>query len=525
MKEYIVQVKDPKSWDTLHNEIINQGGGTFIPQRAVECLNERPFNEYLAHYNLTDEEASLLQQDPRISSVELQYLLRPGVTVGFNGTRPTYKYDQDTYYVMDDTMKNWGLWRCTNKGNNFGVEYINNGNRYINANYTYDLDGTGVDIVIVDTGVEPGHPEFAVNADGTGGSRVIDFDWHSLGVPGTATGPSINGYLGDVDGHGSNVASIAAGNTCGWASGAHIYSIRVDLNNGSTDIFNRQTKGFINLDIVFDLIKAFHLKKIADGNFRPTIVNASWGASITGVVGVDSVVWRGTTYDSANSFNCGLLNTSNIPGTIGYLNTSVDVCSNSGVIIVAAAGNNSWKAEKPYGIDYNNYFVETTTNDHLYYHRGSTPSNANSTISVGAMNAGNIGGLDSIVYYSVKGSIIDIWAPGRAIMGAYSSATYVFAALPDPRNSRYFLNKIDGTSQATPQVTGYLACILQSRKNMTTKEAKVFLSSYAEPNLADYQPTANDFGLYNHAYKLFNSPNAILNMPFNGPIRGTITKT
>jgi len=110
-------------------------------------------------------------------------------------------------------------------------------------------------------------------------------------------------------------------------------------------------------------------------------------------------------------------------------------------------------------------------------------------------------------------------------MGAYANTAYNFAAVPDTRNNLYFLNKIDGTSQATPQATGYLACILQSRKKMTTQESKVFLLSYAEPNLADYQPTANDFGLYTVSYKLFNSPNAVLNMPFNGPIRGTITNT
>ena len=39
------------------------------------------------------------------------------------------------------------------------------------------------------------------------------------GNPGTS-------WVGDSDGHGTNCASIAAGNTCGWAPGAAIYSLR-----------------------------------------------------------------------------------------------------------------------------------------------------------------------------------------------------------------------------------------------------------------------------------------------------------
>ena len=34
-----------------------------------------------------------------------------------------------------------------------------------------------MDVVIVDAHINPDHPEFAVNSDGTGGSRVNQFNW------------------------------------------------------------------------------------------------------------------------------------------------------------------------------------------------------------------------------------------------------------------------------------------------------------------------------------------------------------
>jgi hypothetical protein len=60
MREYIITVKDPAVWDTgLWDELtVNGLGDNFIPKREIEVLNERPFNDFSAHFNLTDEEAA-----------------------------------------------------------------------------------------------------------------------------------------------------------------------------------------------------------------------------------------------------------------------------------------------------------------------------------------------------------------------------------------------------------------------------------------------------------------------------------
>lgn len=249
MREYIVTVDDPSVWDTLWDELTTNGlGDNYIPKRGVEVINERPFNEFCAHFRLTDAEAVLLKNDPRIKHVELKGDLQEGVERVFNTIRPG-KYDKT--FTIDNTMKNWGLIRSSSVSNPFA-----GGVSSLQTEFdTFNMEGEGVDIVVMDSGVEPNHPEFAVNPDGTGGSRVIDFDWHSLGVPGTPTGASIGGWLGDADGHGSNCASIAAGNTCGWASKANIYSLRIFAGYS---IRTGAYLGAVDSDLGFDIVKAFH---------------------------------------------------------------------------------------------------------------------------------------------------------------------------------------------------------------------------------------------------------------------------
>ncbi len=504
MKEYVVTVHDPDSWDNgLWDQLtINGLGDNFVPTRDVTVVNERPFNEFCAHFLLTDSEANLLRQDPRILDVELSAEKNPNVSKGFHAQRPLREYNKGNTTTSD--MKNWALPRCTSPTNNF----INTSS--VLEPYYYNLDGTGVDIVVVDSGVEPGHPEFAINADGTGGTRVVDFNWASLGVPGTPSSASIGGYLGDSDGHGSNCASIATGNTCGWASGAAIYSIRIFAGNS---IRTGAYLGAIDSDIAFDLVKAFHLQKIANGNTRPTICTNSWGWR-GGYSSMRSTVWRGTRY-TTYTYNSSYGQVYSVyPATYSYISASVDSCAAVGVILVGAAGNYRHKIDVPGGIDYNNYWTDSLGNTN-YYHRGSSPTSASSMICVGAID--NIA--EQKAYFSETGPRIDVFAPGVMIMGAYANKSYVTSAVRDPRNTSYYLNKISGTSQATPQVTGVLACILQARPRMTPTEAKNFIIGASEKNaLAD--PTT---GGYSNLNSLQGAGNRYLYMPFNSGTRGRMS--
>ena len=505
-KEYIVTVSDPKIWDQVWDMFTQGGlGDNFIPQRPVEVINERPFNDYSAHFALTDSEAGELMKDPRFASVELRADLQEDVEKGFLGAR-RHKFDKTN--TIDNTMKNWGLLRSTQVSNPFTSSLS------ITGDYNYNLDGTGVDIIVMDSGVMANHPEFSVNADGTGGSRVIDFDWSSLGVPGVASGPRIGGYLGDSEGHGSNCASIAAGNTCGWASGAAIYSIRIFDGN---DTITNQYLGAINSDLAFDLVRAFHLRKISQGNTRPTICTNSWGYR-SSYSFMQYTVWRGTQYNiTSRNAAYGQVNNSH-PYWLNYLNVSVDNAAAAGVIMVGAAGNYYHKIDVNDGIDYNNYYRYNYggfyTED-IYYHRGSSPTNAASMINVGAIDNTSA---EQKVGFSECGPRVDVYAPGVAIMAAYANAPYITNAVPDPRNSSYHLNKLSGTSMACPQVAGMLACVLQARPSMTPAEAKNFVIEHSVKNSLQVSGTEN----YSNQRSLQGGNNRILRTPFNSPIRGGI---
>lgn len=513
-REHVITVLDPTVWDVLWDQLTTNGlGDNFIPHRSVGVVNDRPFNDYSAHFSLTDPEALEIATDPRVHTVELCAALQDDVHKRHSGSR-VGDYNRDPALTTSQ-MKNWGLIRCITTVEPFGQ------NKSLQQACGYNLDGSDVDIIVVDTGIEANHPEFAVNADGTGGSRVIDFNWASLGVPGIATGLAIGGYLGDSDGHGSNCASIAAGNTQGWAPKAAVYSIRIF--NGS-DITTGAPLGAINADYVFDLVRAFHLQKIASGNKRPTICTNSWGYSST-YTGMVSTTWRNTSYaNTVKDVTYGQVNDDH-PYSINYVNAGVNNCINAGVILLVAAGNNSHKIDVPGGVDYDNYYVYQPVaggpSENVYYHRGSSPMGTDAIIvgAHGYLPSAQV--IEGKASFSCSGPRVDIYAPGVLITGAYANQPYATQAAPDPRNPNFYINKISGTSQATPQVAGYLACIAQARPNVTPSQAKAFVLDYSIKGVLNEvtwnYPIGTTYGNY---YSLQGGDNRLLYQPFNSAARG-----
>lgn len=520
MKEYIVTVHDPKVWDQgLWDEIINHGRKSdAVPLRPVMVANERPVNPYCAHFHLSPEEAVLLKSDPRVKNVELKTSLRKDIELTTGNYRPTYKYDKSNTTVYG--MKNWGVARGWSKTNNFGTATS------INYALPYTLDGADVDIIVVDTGIAEGHPEFAWNADGSGGTRVVNYDWYSLGIYGTKTAGEMNGYLGDSDGHGSNCASIAAGNTTGWAPKANLYSIRIFEGYDMMENYGRYLYAQ-DIDIVFDLVTAFHLEKKARGIKRPTICTNSWGYSTkVGYYYATGTYFRGD-YNAGSSWLTvwGQVSPAN-PVRVDSIDAAVKNCADAGVILVGAAGNSTFKCDVPGGLDWDNYYdwyysSEPYYNGSVYYNRGGTPSAADGMICVGAMD--NTTNLEQKVYFSCSGPRVDVYAPGVMIMGAYSARKYVTNPVTDPRMTNwigvnpYSWNKISGTSQACPQVAGYLALVAQARPDMTAEEARAFVIGASAKGVL--QNTTGDFYNFNALQEGYNR---VLYMPFNSADRGSI---
>jgi subtilisin family serine protease len=114
--------------------------------------------------------------------------------------------------------------------------------------------------------------------------------------------------------------------------------------------------------------------------------------------------------------------------------------------------------------------------------------------------------------FSECGPRVDIWAPGDYIMGAYANKSYAGAAIQDSRNTAYYLNKISGTSQACPQVTGVVACLLQIRPWFTATNCLNWINGVA----TDWPVNENYYGGsgYTNLGSLQGSPKKALYNPF-----------
>ena len=463
-------------WDDMENE--NDGGKLYIPNRRVDSPNLRPNSPRQTWYTLSDEEAELVRQDERVMAVEIPPEFRDDI---FIEPRITQTGDFTKTSSDSGAYINWGLIRHKSKTNNYSSGTTTS------EDYTYTLDGTGVDIVIQDSGLEMGHPELK-GSDGV--ERTQQINWYSLsGVSGTQ---NANHYR-DYDGHGTHVAGIAAGLHHGVAKGATIYSVKVSGLEGSGD-----SGTGISVTNCFDVIKGWHNNKVVSsktGLKRPTVVNMSWGYG-TFFDSVTSLTYRGTSYNDANTTgnasyretNYGLVNNSGAGAgynfvtnvRIASVDTDVEEMIDAGIVVTIAAGNRGLKVDVIGGTDYNNFVVADTGT--IYYHRGSSPY-SDRAILVGNMDSSaQSATLDRKATSSECGPGVDIYAAGTNIMSCtsntnrFTDAAYYF-------DNSYRQCNIGGTSMAAPQVAGMAALLFQQNPGAKPETIKASLEGLAGDTL------------------------------------------
>ncbi len=227
--EYVVTLLNRGDLDAFYADMETLGHTRAeVPEREVECFQRREISRN-THYLLTEEEAEALKSDDRVRHVELFDEI-PELTK--NASQTSYfnrGYAPDSNHANDlhNTDKNWGLYRnfVDTSTTNWGKESGNaNAFARVNATISWDLEGQDVDVIINDDPVDPNHPEYAVNADGTGGSRVQNIDWTDyLTNGGVAHWKSI--LYDYTENHGALCASSSAGNTHGLARKSNIYCI------------------------------------------------------------------------------------------------------------------------------------------------------------------------------------------------------------------------------------------------------------------------------------------------------------
>ena len=530
MNEYIVTCRSYEDLEDLYDDMETPGGSLYIPDRAVDLVHRREISRN-THYMLTEEEAAEIRNDERVIACERLAKDR-GIVPDYLWTQ-TDDFNKTTgTFASDD--KNWGLYRVvegdsvTNWGSD-GTDEITN------RTIVTTSSGKNVDVVIVDAHINPDHPEFAVNPDGSGGSRVNQFNWFSynsvLGYGSNGTYTYSTSGASPNSNHGTHVAGTACGNTQGWARDANIYNMAFsDTLSGVTDWDEK----------LWDYLRHFHKNKAinsATGRRNPTITNHSWGYSRVNInlSTLTSVTYRGTTtaLSGTDSQKKTVLEDNGVPvpastylyktpARIAAVDADVQDAIADGVIVISSAGNSYWNCDTSSGDDYNNYVVTSGT---IYHSRGSTPGSADNVICVGSIGS-KINEYKS--NFSNWGERVDIWAPGSDIISAvYDNTTTTSGYNPviaDSRNSSYYLASISGTSMSGPQVAGVIACLAEQEPFLTQAEA---LQHLKENALAEVGTT----GTINHSnngsstgYEAFgDSHNRYLFMPKKRPETGTLS--
>lgn len=485
-REYVIILKNHQDLDSFYEDMESQYGDAEIPNRTIECAYRRP-NSRSTHYYLTDSEAQQVAKDSRVLAIELTYREMGQEFTTLSGIQFSDYWDKST--TSNATDSNWGLYRAYNRApvSNWGRD----GTAAVSGTINLKTLGRNVDVVIIDGTIVPNHPEWAVNADGTGGSRLVQFNWfqYNQEVRAVAAGTYVYDFRsgGDTDNnHGNNVAAIACGNTNGWARKANIYNIS-SLTTQTTN-----SDGYANY--VYDAInyvREWHKRKAinpATGRKNPTICNLSYGSSTT--VDINSsgigakIYYQGTEYTRPTTWsNNDRIYFGLVAGSVTFhsRNASLDQdvidAINDGIIMVGSAGNAYMYNDIDTGVNYNNAISWSPIPGvvqpfpYYYYHRGPSPACATGCICVSAID-------DTVserkANYSNAGPRTDIFAPGTSIMGA----SYTSQAA-DSRNASFYKYKSAGTSQAAPQVTGILACALETYPAMTQAQARAYIRGIA----------------------------------------------
>ena len=513
MKTYNVALNEGIDYDTVWAEIETNGSGsTYVPNRSVDIVNARPTSLRQCWYALTDEEADRLRNDPRVFCVEIPPEQRTDIELKHTSTQ-TGIYSK-IVGTPNTNWVNWGLFRMNSATNNTSSTAGT-------LDYTYPLDGTGVDFVVSDSGLQINHPDFQ---DANGVTRVQQIDWYTAsGVIGTM--PSFSTFYTDYYGHGTHVTGIAAGKTYGRAKNSRIYVMSV------SGLTAAPTTG-ISLTDCFDTIKGWHNNKPIDpvtGYKRPTVVNMSWGytSEFTSITGGNyrGTPWSGTSKQAAY----GMIGGGSFGTSFGVQVSSVEVdvaeLLASGVVLVGAAGNYYQTLDAVGGTDYNNYWTSSLYGT-MYYMRGSSPACSPNVICVGAVDINYSGGLEQKAPFSESGPRVDLYAPGVQIVSTISNtynsgfSSYPYGVTTYPNNVSFKIANVSGTSMASPNVAGLVAQLLQLYPTATPAQIRQKLTDLTSLNVLYTTGSSIDYSVTN---SLHGSTNRYAFQPFNSATPGTVS--
>ncbi len=274
-----------------------------------------------------------------------------------------------------------------------------------------DLGGSGpgvdADVAIVDTGIDKDHEDLNV-AGGISCSTDNPNSW------------------GDPNGHGTHVAGIVGARDNGFgvvgvAPGVRLWSVRI-LDPAGNGLVSWYVCGL-------DWITA---QRDRDG--RPMIEAVNMSVAKSG----------------EDDGSCGQVNKDAIHRAVCRL---VD----SGVTVVAAAGNNGFNAKRLRPASYNEVITVSALAD--------TDGKAGGTGGSLCYSWGTYDRDDTFADFSNYGRDVDLIAPGKCI----------YSTLPTTSSGAERYGYLSGTSMAAPHVTGAVALYKASRPDATPSQVRAAL--------------------------------------------------
>ena len=176
-KYYQIDTKTPEDWQVVHKLLMEDGTlDDNIPCRSCDCADDILHSKTRSTYLMTDEEAEILRNDPRIESVCLDSryypelepkkvldILRFGKNVRnyralrkFNGSSDVFSIPQTNPSSAELNRTGYQILRCTQKDN----PYSSDSSAVVSRDINYNYDGSDVDVIVVDDAIWVGHPEF-----------------------------------------------------------------------------------------------------------------------------------------------------------------------------------------------------------------------------------------------------------------------------------------------------------------------------------------------------------------------------
>jgi len=519
-KEYVVTLHRKEDLEQFYNE---------MQLTNFPLVMKRPLSRN-THYMMTEEQAEQLRQDPRVWDVKAadsfqirrQTLSNEPYTI----SGQFWKDSSSVGSSINGNLLQWGHLHCAaevsgkrrkfNWGDGTGTEYINDNVEVFN-------DGRHVDVVIVDDPVSYDSAEWL--SPSTGQSRFVQYQWfnelntlvntidddNQTEPTGTITYGS-NGSTPQF--HGIHVTGTACGQHYGWAREANIYNMAV------TDTWPSGQQ--VPALLIFDYLRAFHQNKGINpdtGKRNPTITNHSYGGIIPmpnanlQFGDLTSVYYQGVTYNAGNPgpsgwSQGGVTNDFGVrfgvdvyPSWSAAVNADVIDAIDDGVVVIGAAGNDNLLFETVNGPNWNNYLTVNGAGT-FYYMRGGWPNSPDSgSINVGALSDHSQFRRSTYTNY---GPAIDVFAPGDAILSAFGNS----GGFQDGKyGGANFFYPIQGTSMASPQVTGVAACLATGKERFTQEDFIGYLQNHSVLNDMTFDVAG---GGYNDNSSQQGSPNRYL---------------